>query len=195
MTPRTAERVRTTTETEVSVTLDLDPVEPISTIDTGLGFLDHMLTLVAFHGRLALTVTARGDLEVDDHHTVEDVALVLGAALDDALGDRAGAARYGTAYVPMDEALARVVIDCSGRPASVIELGLTRERLGAVACENLPHFFASLATTLRAAIHVDVLRGTNDHHRAEAAFKALGRALRCAVQRDGSAVPSTKGAL
>jgi imidazoleglycerol phosphate dehydratase HisB len=155
-----------------------------------------MLSAVAKHGGLDLELRCEGDLEVDDHHTAEDCALALGRAIDKALGERRGIARFGNAYAPLDEALARVVIDLSGRPAPVVGLGLRREMLGGLACENLTHFFVSLATTLRAAVHVDVLRGDNDHHRAEAAFKALALALKAAVARtDSDAVPSTKGVL
>jgi imidazoleglycerol-phosphate dehydratase len=133
---------------------------------------------------------------VDDHHSVEDCALALGAVIDAALGERRGFARFGHAYAPLDEALARAVVDLSGRPCAVVELGLRRESLGGVSCENIPHFFVSLATAVRGAVHVDVLRGENDHHRAEAAFKALAIALRTAVARVADdRVPSTKGAL
>ncbi|MFG0252422.1 MAG: imidazoleglycerol-phosphate dehydratase HisB, partial [Phycisphaerales bacterium JB038] len=164
-------------------------------IATGLGFLDHMLTALACHSRMDLDLTCQGDLQVDDHHTAEDCALVLGQALDEVWGARRGVARFGSAYAPLDEALARVVIDFSGRPAAVVSLDLQRERLGDIACENLTHFFTSLAMSARCALHVDVLRGANDHHKAEAAFKALALALRQAVAPDGTSVPSTKGAL
>ena len=143
-----------------------------------------------------IVLVCRGDLVVDDHHTAEDCALALGAAIDKALGERRGFARFGSAYAPLDESLARAVVDISGRPCAVVELGLTRESIGTLACENVTHFFVSLATTLRAAIHVDVLRGGNDHHRAEAAFKALALALRDALARtEDTTVPSTKGVL
>lgn len=186
---------RATSETRVSVSVNLDG-SGRAEVFTGIAFLDHMLSAVAKHGGLDLELRCEGDLEVDDHHTAEDCALALGAAIDKALGERRGIARFGYAYAPLDEALARVVIDLSGRPAPVVDLGLKREMLGGIACENLTHFFVSLATTLRAAVHADVLRGDNDHHRAEAAFKALGLALKSAVARSGSdAVPSTKGVL
>jgi imidazoleglycerol phosphate dehydratase HisB len=191
---RSAKRTRSTNETSVSVTLDLDGSGK-SRITTGIGFLDHMLDALARHARLDLELTADGDLAVDDHHTAEDCALVLGAAIDEALGDRAGIARFGYAYAPLDEALARVVIDFSGRPSATVDLGLTREAIGQIACENIAHFFESFATTARCALHIDVLRGRNDHHRAEAAFKAFALAIRQAVRRDGDAVPSTKGTL
>lgn len=191
---RSAKRTRSTNETSVSVTLDLDGSGK-SRITTGIGFLDHMLDALARHARLDLELTADGDLAVDDHHTAEDCALVLGAAIDEALGDRAGIARFGYAYAPLDEALARVVIDFSGRPSATVDLGLTREAIGQIACENIAHFFESFATTARCALHIDVLRGRNDHHRAEAAFKAFALAIRQAVRIDGDAVPSTKGTL
>jgi imidazoleglycerol-phosphate dehydratase len=193
--PRRAEISRTTGETEITVDLDLDG-EGRTEIETGIGFLDHMLTSLARHARFDLRLTCQGDLEIDDHHTVEDCALALGQALDRALGERRGIARFGSAHAPLDEALARAVVDLSGRPWAVIDLGLAREMLGELACENIGHFFASLATTGRLALHLDVLRGANDHHRAEAAFKATALALRQAVRADGSdQVPSTKGVL
>lgn len=192
---RTSRRERTTKETQIVVELDLDG-EGRTDIATGLGFLDHMMDAFARHGRFDLKVDAKGDLHIDDHHVVEDVALTLGSAIDDALGDRAGIERFGHAYVPMDEALARAAWDLSGRAFAVVELGLRRARLGQVATENLRHFLQSLATASRSALHVDLLRGENDHHRAEAAFKATGVALRRAVQRAGLGdVPSTKGSL
>ncbi len=195
MDARRVQRRRTTAETDVILTLDLDG-RGEAAVDSGIGFLDHLLTTLARHGRLDLELTCRGDLAVDDHHSAEDCALVLGAAIDEALGERRGIARFGWAYAPLDEALARAVIDLSGRPWAEVELGLRREQLGALATENVAHVIRSLAVASRAAIHVDVLRGDNDHHRAEAAFKALALALRQAVAPDGGdAVPSTKGVL
>jgi len=192
---RRAEVSRKTAETAISVALDLDG-EGRAEVESGLGFLDHMLTALARHARFDLRLSCGGDLEIDDHHTAEDCALALGQALDRALGERRGIARFGSAYAPLDEALARAVVDLSGRPCAVIELALRREMLGELACENVAHFFVSLATTGRLALHLDVLRGDNDHHRAEAAFKALALALRQAVRADGSdQVPSTKGVL
>lgn len=192
---RTASVSRATRETNIQVTVTLDGTGQ-STIGTGIGFLDHMLTALSQHSRIDLQLTCKGDLHIDDHHTAEDCALALGQAIDQALGDRRGINRFASAYAPLDESLARTVIDLSGRPAPVINLQLTREMLGTIACENLTHFFVSLATTLRCALHVDVLRGNNDHHKAEAAFKSLALALRQAVARDGSnVVPSTKGVL
>jgi imidazoleglycerol phosphate dehydratase HisB len=195
MSDRSASVTRKTLETAIELQLALDGLGRAE-IATGIGFLDHMLTALARHGRLDLTLTCAGDLEIDDHHTVEDCALALGQALDQALGERRGIARFGSAYAPLDEALARAVVDLSGRPCAVVELGLVRETLGTLACENLTHFLVSLATTGRMALHVDVLRGVNDHHRAEAAFKAVALALRQAVRIEGpDQIPSTKGTL
>lgn len=185
---------RTTRETDTTLTLDLDGTGNAE-VRTGIGFLDHLLATLACHARFDLSLACSGDLHVDDHHTAEDCALALGQAIDRALGDRSGIARFGSAMAPLDEALARAVVDFSGRAFAVIELGLTREALGGLACENVPHVLASLATAARATVHVDVLRGSNDHHRAEAAFKALALALRQAKARDGAGVPSTKGVL
>ena len=195
MTARQAAISRETLETRITLELALDG-SGRAEVATGIGFLDHMLTALARHARFDLTLKCEGDLEVDDHHTVEDCALALGQALDQALAERRGIARFGSAFAPLDEALARAVVDLSGRPCAVVELGLERETLGHLACENLAHFFTSLATTGRMALHVDLLRGTNDHHRAEAAFKAVALALRQAVRIEGpDQVPSTKGVL
>ena len=191
---RRAEIHRKTGETEVTVTLVLDG-SGRAEVATGIGFYDHMLTALAKHARFDLTLRCRGDLEIDDHHTAEDCALALGQALDAALGERRGIRRFGHAYAPLDEALARAVVDLSGRPWPAIELGLRRERLGDIACENLVHALQSLAMASRANLHVKVLEGDNDHHRVEAAFKATALALRMAVARDGDDVPSTKGVL
>jgi len=186
---------RRTGETRIDLRLDLDGGE-VARIQTGLGFLDHMLGQVATHGRIDLELEAMGDVHVDDHHTVEDCGIALGLAIDRALGERRGIERFGSAFAPLDEALARAVVDCSGRPSAVVDLGLRRERLGDVACENLDHLLRSIATSARLTVHVDVLRGENDHHRAEAAFKAFAVALRQAVRRTGDgSVPSTKGVL
>ncbi len=192
--PRNAEIRRRTKETDIVCVLTLDG-RGTADIQTGIGFLDHMLTTLARHGGLDLTLRCEGDLEVDDHHTAEDCALALGAALDAALGDRAGLRRFGSAYAPLDEALARAVWDLSGRPFAVVDLALRRDAIGGLACENIGHFFRSLAFGARACLHVDVLRGENDHHRAEAAFKATAVALRDAVYHIGGDVPSTKGML
>jgi len=194
MSARTATIQRETSETKISVTLNLDGAGKAA-VSTGLGFFDHMLTALAKHSRMDLELTCTGDLEVDDHHTIEDCALALGGAIDKALGDRVGITRFASAFAPLDESLARVVLDLSGRPGSVVNLDLKRDAIGPVACENLTHFFRSLAVGARATLHVDVLRGENDHHKAEATFKALALALRDAVRVDGDSVPSTKGSL
>lgn len=195
LTPRRAVLNRATAETEISLTLDIDGSGKAS-IDTGIGFLDHLLTALAFHAQFDLDLTCKGDLQVDDHHSAEDCALALGEALRMALGDRAGIARFGSAFAPLDEALARSVIDISGRPFALVSLGLMRETLGTLATENIEHVLTSFAIAARITMHVDVLRGSNDHHRAEAAFKASALALRTAVATTGSAtIPSTKGML
>jgi imidazoleglycerol phosphate dehydratase HisB len=193
--PRTAVVERATAETRVELALALDGTGRAQ-IDTGIGFYDHLLTALTKHARFDVELRCEGDLEVDDHHTVEDVALALGQALDQAIGERRGIRRFAHAYAPLDEALARCVVDLSGRPAPVVDLGLKRETLGQLSCENIPHAFVSLAMAGRMALHVDVLRGANDHHRAEAAVKATALALRRAVALDGGDdVPSTKGVL
>ena len=193
-TDRRVEVRRTTRETEIVLALALDGTGAAD-VRTGIGFLDHLLTALACHARFDLSLACTGDLQVDDHHTAEDCALALGQAFDRALGDRSGIARFGSAMAPLDEALARAVVDLSGRAFALVDLGLTRERLGGLACENVSHVLSSLATAARVTLHVDVLRGVNDHHRAEAAFKAVALALRQAASRDGWAVPSTKGVL
>jgi imidazoleglycerol-phosphate dehydratase len=192
---RTSEITRSTTESQIQLSLSLDGTGQAD-IHTGLGFLDHLLTALTRHSGFDLRVKCAGDLRVDDHHTVEDCGLALGTALDAALGDRRGIARFGSAIVPLDESLARAAIDLSGRPYARVTLELRRDRLGDVSCENLAHLLQSLAAGARATLHVDVLRGENDHHKAESAFKAVAVALRAAVRRDGAdAVPSTKGVL
>lgn len=193
--PRTAEVRRETAETSIQATLTLDGTGQVD-VQTGLAFLDHMITALARHAGFDLRLQAQGDLEVDDHHTAEDCALVLGQALREALGDKRGLVRFGQAYAPLDEALARAVVDLSGRPWPAISCGFRREMLGQVATENLTHFLESLAIAGAMNLHVDVLRGRNDHHRAEAAFKATALALRAAVaRRDDDRVPSTKEVL
>ena len=195
MSERKSEVTRTTRETDITVRLNLDAAGDAE-IDTGLGFLDHMLSSFARHGRFGLSLRARGDLEIDDHHTVEDCAITLGLAFDEALVDRRGIERFSQAFVAIDETLARVVVDVSGRGMRCVDLGITRERLGAVATENLTHFFQSFAQSSRCTIHVDVLKGANDHHRSEAAFKALALGMRRAIALTGDdSVPSTKGSL
>ena len=186
---------RNTRETQIAVLIDpWGRGEP--KIRTGLGFYDHMWTALAYHGGIQLEVDAHGDLEIDDHHTVEDVALTIGAAFDQWLGPRRGIRRFGHAYVPMDETLARAAVDLVARPYSVIRLGFRGFHLGQVATENLTHALQSFASSSRITLHAEVLYGDNDHHRSEAAFKAVGRALRMAVERtQREEVPSTKGAM
>jgi imidazoleglycerol phosphate dehydratase HisB len=191
---RKAEFERETKEVTIRGSLDLDG-SGVSDVKTGLGFVDHMLTTLARHGRFDLSLTATGDTEVDDHHTVEDCAIALGRALDRALGDRTGIARFGYAYAPLDESLSRAVVDLSGRPWPEISIDFTRDTIGDVATENLVHFLRSFAMEGRMALHVDLIRGDNDHHKAESAFKAVALALRSAVAADGSGIPSTKGTL
>jgi imidazoleglycerol-phosphate dehydratase/histidinol-phosphatase len=183
---------RTTKETDVAVELDLSREGP-STVSTGLGFFDHMLEQVARHGGFALNISCKGDLQIDEHHTVEDCALALGAALRDALGDKRGIARYGF-LLAMDEAEAQVALDISGRPYFVWEGRFNRERVGDLPTELVPHFFRSLAESLGAALHVAV-RGENTHHMIEACFKGVGRSLRQAIRLEGNELPSTKGVL
>ena len=195
MSERAATIERHTAETEIRLTLTLDG-SGTATVDTGLGFFDHMLVALTKHSRFDLELACSGDLHVDDHHTVEDCGLALGQALDRALGDRRGIRRFAHGYAPLDEALARVVVDLSGRPSPHVDLGLRRPKIGDVAAENLVHFFQSLAIAGRMALHVDVLKGENDHHRSEAAFKALALALKDAVAPSAHAdIPSTKGLL
>jgi imidazoleglycerol-phosphate dehydratase/histidinol-phosphatase len=195
LTARPARRAivaRKTRETEVSAGVDLDRAEPVS-IATGIGFFDHMLEQVARHGGFSLTLACRGDLHVDEHHTVEDSALALGEALRAALGDKRGIGRYGF-VLPMDESEARVLVDLSGRPFHAFSGRFSREAVGGLPTELVPHFFRSLAESLGAALHVEV-RGENAHHMVEACFKSLGRALRAALAREGDVLPSSKGIL
>ena len=194
--PRTAEVHRKTKETNVRVVLNLDG-KGQSQVSTGLPFLDHMLDLFARHGLFDLEVVCQGDLEIDDHHSVEDIAITLGQALTQALGDKAGIARYGEAVVPMDEALCRSVIDLSGRFYLVYEVQTRRQKIGNFSVELAEHFWRSLAETARFNLHIDCLRGRNTHHILEGTFKATTRALRQAVRRDSriTGVLSTKGAL
>ncbi len=201
---RSAEVARATGETDVQVRLDLDgrgldgSDAPASIhVKTGIGFFDHMLHALAFHAGWALELTCDGDLDVDDHHTVEDTGLALGRAVARALGEgRGGIARFASCHAPLDEALARAVVDVSGRPFFGGELGLRRERVGALSCEMVPHFFHSFAQTAGLTLHVDLIRGANDHHRIEACFKAVALALKRALAPTASdRVPSTKGVL
>jgi len=189
---RTGRVTRRTKETDISVAVNLDAESPVS-VATGIGFFDHMLEQVARHGGFSLELRCTGDLEVDEHHTVEDCALALGQALREALGDKRGLGRYGF-VLPMDEALAQVAIDLSGRPYSVFTGRFGREGVGGLPTELVPHFFRSLADSLGAAIHVEV-RGENAHHMVEACFKGVGRALRRAFRVRGTELPSSKGVL
>lgn len=193
---REAEVRRTTKETDVRVRLSLDG-SGSSQVSTGVAFLDHMLELFARHGLFDLEVECRGDLHIDDHHSVEDVAITLGQALAKALGDKRGIARYGSAYVPMDEALCRAVVDLSGRFYLIYEVETRRQTIGNFSVELAEHFWRSLAEAARCNLHIDCLRGRNTHHILEGTFKAAARALRQAVERDPrvSGVPSTKGVL
>lgn len=183
---------RTTKETDVMVEVDLSHEAP-GTVSTGLGFFDHMLEQIAKHGGFSLNVSCKGDLQIDEHHTVEDCALALGSALREALGDKRGIARYGF-LLAMDEAQAQVALDICGRPYFVWEGRLNRERVGDLPTELVPHFFRSLAESLGAALHVAV-RGENTHHMIEACFKGVGRSLRQAIRLEGNELPSTKGVL
>lgn len=196
MSPRNATLERNTTETRIRVVLGLDGAGNTS-VSTGIGFLDHMLAALALHSRFDLELSCTGDLHIDDHHTAEDCAIALGTAFAEAIGDKRGIARFASAYAPLDESLARAVVDVSGRPFAHVDLGLKRDMLGDIACENIGHFFRSFATAAKATLHIDVLRSDNDHHAAEAAFKALALALRQAVTIDPSQsdVPSTKGVI
>lgn len=196
MTARTGSVSRKTSETSITVLLDLDESREIS-IATGVPFLDHMLHALARHGRFGLTVDATGDIEIDAHHTVEDVGIAIGQALKHALGDRAGIDRYGYAYAPLDEALARVVIDCSGRPFLEYHAAFPEAVIGRdFAASLVEEFWRALVVNAGLTVHIDLIRARNSHHAAEAIFKAGAVALRAAVRRSGAAgVPSTKGVL
>ena len=189
---RRASVERRTRETRIETLVELDSAEP-SRIDSGIGFFDHMLEQLAKHGGFHLTLRCQGDLHIDEHHTVEDCALALGESLRRALGDKAGIGRYGF-LLPMDESEAQVAIDLAGRPYFAFEGRFAREQIGGLPTELVPHFFRSLADSLGAAIHLSV-RGENSHHMVEACFKGVGRALRPALRREGSDLPSTKGVL
>ncbi len=194
---RTAKVERKTNETQITIELNLDGSGKHD-ISTGVGFLDHMLTHIAVHGLFDLTVKATGDLHIDVHHTVEDVALVLGSAFDQALGDRKGITRIASFYAPMDETLAFVALDLSGRPYAVIDAEWGQAPVGQIPTSLFPHFLESFAVTSRSNLHARVLYGRDDHHKAEALFKALARALDTATQLDPrrqGIIPSTKGSL
>jgi len=197
MSARTAEIVRNTAETQIRVVVDLDGSGK-SQLSTGIGFFDHMLDQVARHAALDLTVAAKGDLHVDGHHTVEDVGIALGQAVARAVGERKGIRRYGHAYVPLDEALSRAVIDFSGRPGLAWNVPFTRAMIGEFDADLAHEFFQGFVNHALVTLHVDNLRGDNAHHQCETVFKAFARALRMAVEPDPRAagvVPSTKGSL
>jgi imidazoleglycerol-phosphate dehydratase len=194
--PRHAHIHRKTNETEVTVSLDLDG-QGDADVRTGIGFYDHLWEHVAHHGLFNLTIQASGDLDVDEHHTVEDVAIAFGQALNAALGERAGIVRMADAWVAMDEALAHVVVDLSGRPYAVFDATFATPKIGALGTSLIPHVFESIAAHGRLNLHARVLYGRDDHHKAEALFKALGRALDAATRIDPrrTGIPSTKGML
>jgi len=193
---RSASVQRKTKETNISVTLQIDGSGKYA-VSTGIGFLDHMLELFTRHGMFDIQLKCKGDLRVDDHHTTEDVAIALGQAFGKALKERTGIARYGSAYVPMDESLARCVVDLGGRSALVFKAEFNRKNVGDLSTEMIKHFFLSFAENIKANIHVEVLYGSNTHHKIEAMFKALARALRVACEKDArvKGVLSTKGKL
>ncbi len=193
---RTAEVRRETKETQISVRLDLDG-SGAAKLDTGVPFLDHMLDQVARHGLFDLTIEAKGDLHIDAHHVVEDIGITFGQAFARAIGDKSGIYRYGHAFVPLDEALSRVVVDLSGRPGLSFEIAFTRARIGEFDVDLIHEFFQGFVNHANVTLHVDNLKGDNAHHQAETAFKAFGRALRMAVEVDPrmQGVPSTKGTL
>ena len=194
---RTAEIRRNTKETQIVVSLDLDG-RGVAKLASGIPFLDHMLDQLARHGMVDLTVQAKGDLEIDAHHTVEDIGITLGTAMAKALGDKAGIRRYGHAYVPLDEALSRAVVDFSGRPGLEWHVDFRRARVGQFDVDLTHEFFQGFANHAQATVHIDNLRGDNAHHQCETIFKAFARAVRMAVELDPRAagvVPSTKGTL
>jgi imidazoleglycerol-phosphate dehydratase len=195
--PRRASVRRDTKETKIGVSVDLDG-QGTSKISTGIGFFDHMLDQIARHGTIDLEIDAQGDLHIDGHHTVEDVGIVLGMAVAQAVGDKRGLTRYGHAYVPLDEALSRVVIDFSGRPGLEFHVPFTRARIGTFDVDLTIEFFRGFVNHAGVTLHIDNLRGINAHHQVETVFKAFGRALRMAVELDERAagqIPSTKGSL
>ena len=191
---RTSKLSRVTKETDVWVEFELDGSRTID-IDTGIPFLDHMLTLFAFHGGFDLKIDAKGDITVDDHHTVEDVGILLGTAFKEAIKDYKGINRYSTSYVPMDEALSRVVVDVSNRPYLVFNASFKQDKVGSLSTENVLEFFKAFVQEARINLHIELLYGTNDHHKIESIFKAFGRALKDAVNVVSDELPSTKGLL
>ena len=197
MTRRRASVERNTKETQIKITIDLDG-SGAANLNSGVPFLDHMLDQVARHGLIDIDLHCVGDTHIDDHHSVEDIGIAFGTAMDEALGDRRGIHRYGHAYVPLDEALSRVVIDFSGRPGLFFHAEYTRDKVGTFDVDLAAEFFQGFANHAKATVHADVIRGVNDHHKIETLFKALGRALRVAMSHDermGDALPSTKGTL
>ena len=196
MTDRKASATRETLETRIEVAVNVDG-SGAADISTGLPFFEHMLDQVARHGRIDIEIRAHGDLEVDAHHTVEDVGITLGQAITGAVGEKRGISRYGHAYVPLDEALSRVVVDFSGRPGLEYNVAFSRARVGTFDVDLLHEFFQGFVNHAQVTLHVDNLKGTNAHHQAETIFKAFGRALRMALQRDPRTAdtPSTKGSL
>ncbi|OIO69788.1 MAG: imidazoleglycerol-phosphate dehydratase HisB [Zetaproteobacteria bacterium CG12_big_fil_rev_8_21_14_0_65_55_1124] len=193
---RQASITRTTKETDIRLSLNLDGSGK-GNLNSSIPFLDHMLEQISRHGLIDLSVEAKGDREIDDHHTVEDIGICLGEALRDALGDKAGVRRYGHAYVPLDEALSRVVLDLSGRPGLEYHIDFPRERVGDFDIDLFKEFFQAVTNHGKITLHVDAIRGANNHHIIETVFKAFGRALRMAVEPDPrhAGIPSTKGAL
>ena len=194
---RRAQIIRNTLETQISIHLNLDGTGK-SVLETGVPFLDHMLDQISRHGMIDLEVAAKGDLHIDAHHTVEDIGITLGQALIQAAGDKKGLRRYGHAYVPLDEALSRVVIDLSGRPGLIFNVEFTRARIGEFDVDLIHEFFQGLTNHALITLHIDNLSGKNAHHQAETIFKAFGRALRMAIEHDPAAagiIPSTKGSL
>ena len=194
---RTASIERKTKETDIRLSLNLDGGGKSTVLSSGIPFLDHMLEQIARHGLVDLDINAKGDLEIDAHHTVEDVGIVMGQALAQAVGDRKGIYRYGHAYVPLDEALSRVVLDLSGRPGLEYNVVFPKETVGGFDVELFKEFFQAVSNHGRITLHIDTIRGDNNHHIIETVFKAFGRALRMAVESDPrvSDIPSTKGAL
>ncbi|MGL3823148.1 imidazoleglycerol-phosphate dehydratase HisB [Sphingopyxis sp. R3-92] len=194
---RTATVQRTTKETDIAITVNLDGTGEYQ-VSTGIGFLDHMVEQLSRHSLIDISMAVKGDLHIDQHHTVEDSALALGEAVAQALGDKRGIARYGEAHAPMDETLTRCALDISGRPYCVYKSGFSQPRLGEMDTEMFPHWFASFAQTAGITLHLETLYGENNHHIAESSYKALARALRQAIAidpRKGDAIPSTKGVL
>jgi imidazoleglycerol-phosphate dehydratase len=191
---RTSTITRTTKETDITLTLNLDGTGNIN-IDTPVPFFNHMLTALAFYAKIDLDITASGDVDVDDHHLVEDIGIVLGTALKEALGDKVGIARFASTHTPMDDALSRVVLDISNRPMLVFDASFTRDQIGGLSLENVKEFFYALAMESRITLHITNLYGENNHHKVESIFKGFGRTFNLAKAITGDSVTSTKGAL